>query len=233
MRTVQRLFLALAAMLVSLAASAQESPRARTYRAQAGDATLLVRAGDEQIDLLHLGTNQSMSIAAFPTPGGMSGVASSGEIVSLGNMLGKPHLLVGATLLPLTPITAAEYDEVKARGQRSAAAAQAAPGAGAAGSLGGVALLYAKSNNGYGQMKRFDFCSDGSFHYRFEEIQTSQSGSGAGERNDAGTWSLNGNQLTVNFRGQGTRTYAFVVRSQSSVSLDGTVYAAERSGRCR
>jgi hypothetical protein len=230
MRNVQRLLLALVAMLVSFAAAAQESPRARTYRAQAGDATLLVRAGDEQIDLLRPDTNQSVSVHAFPTPGGMSGLAPGGEVVSLGNVLGKPHLLVGGTLLPLTAITAAEYAAAKAGATRPS---PPAAGAGATGSLGGVALVYARSRNGYGQMKRFDFCSDGSFRYHFEELQSSQFGNGAGQRDDAGTWSLDGDRLAVNFRGQATRTYALVVRSQGSVSLDGVVYAAQPSGRCR
>jgi hypothetical protein len=232
MRLAQRLLLALAAMLLPLFGWAQSAAVGATYSTQVGNGVLLVRMGDEQIDLHHLGTDQRLSVHAFPTPGGLSGVLATGEVVSMGNVLGKPVLLLGATLLPLTRISAADYAAAESRSQRPPAAA--APAAGSSGaSLGGVALLYAKSSNGYGQMKRFDFCSDGSFRYHFEELQSSQFGNGAGERNDAGTWSLNGNTLTVNFRSQGTRSYAFVVRSSTSVSLDGAVYAAERSGRCR
>jgi hypothetical protein len=232
MHTARRLFLGLVFLLAPLLGWAQAKGTMGTYRAQVGDATLLVRAGDEQIDLHHLGTNQSLSVVAFATPGGMSGVLSTGEVVSLGNVLGKPHLLVGTTLLPLTPITAADYAAAEARAKRSAATAAPAA-AGSTGSLGGVALLYAKSSNGYGQMKRFDFCSDGSVFYRFEELQSSQFGRAAGANTDAGRWSLDGNTLTVQFERQGTRSYTLQPRSSSSVSLDGTVYAAERSGRCR
>ena len=234
MRLAQRLVLALVALLVPLVGWAQSGSVGATYRAQAGDAVLLVRVGDEQIELHNIGNDKRLSVPAFPTPGGLSGMTATGELVSVGNVLGKPVLLVGQTLLPLARITPADYAAAEAQASRRAApAAPAAPGAaGANASLGGVALLYAKSNNGYGQMKRFDFCSNGSVFYRFEELQSSQFGRAAGANTDAGRWSLDGNTLTVQFERQGTRSYTLQPRSSSSVSLDGTVYAAERSGRC-
>ena len=123
MRFTRHLLLALAALLasLSLAVAAQADGNGRTYRTDAGDAALLVRVGDEQIDLHHLGTNRTLSVPAFPTLGGLSGLTASGEVVSLRPVRGKPHLRVGTTLLPLTPITPAEYAEAAARAQRPAA----------------------------------------------------------------------------------------------------------------
>jgi len=234
MPAFRRLLLALVALLSPLLAWAQAPGSAGTYRAQAGDAVLLVRAGaDGRIDLHHAGTGKSLTVATVATAVGLTGLLPTGEVVALGDVLGRRHLLVGATLLPLAAVTAAEWQAATARRAPAAAAAAAVPARGMGGSLGGTALLYAKSSNGYGQVRRFDLCSDGTFYYRFEELQSSNLGNAAGERTDAGTWSLNGSQLTVHFRAQGTRTYAVQPRSASSVALDGTVFAAERSQRCR
>ena|SRR2546423_3833544 len=88
MRLAHRLLFWLALILAPLAASAQSAGYAGTYRAQAGDSALLVRAIDTRIDLLHLGTNKTGSVAVFATAAGLNGVATTGEVVSLGNVRG-------------------------------------------------------------------------------------------------------------------------------------------------
>ena len=118
MRLARRPLLALVALLVSFAAAAAQAGHpVRTYRNQVGTAVLLVRAGDEEIELRHLGTHRTLSIPAFPTRHGLSGHAPSGEVVSLGDVQGQPYLRFGATLVPLAPIGPAQYAAAQA-GQR-------------------------------------------------------------------------------------------------------------------
>jgi hypothetical protein len=218
----------LSLILAPVAASAQSPSHAGTWRAQVGDAQLLVRAAaDGRIDLHHTGTSRSASVATLVTAKGLTGLTPNGEVISLGDVLGRPHLLIGNTLLPLSPIAASEFSQA----QRVATAPAPAPGS--TGSLGGMSLFYAKSGNGYGQMRSFHFCSDGSFFYRFEELQSSQFGNGAGERNDSGTWTVSGGTLHVRFRGQGERSYAMQRVADGVIALDGMKYKVDRSNRCR
>src|SRR5258706_5304886 len=115
MRPVHLLFFWIALLLAPVAASAQAGGHAGTWRAQVGADILLVRATDEgRIDLHHLGTNKSASVATFATAKGLSGVTPNGEVVSLGNVFGRPHLLIGVTLLPLVPIPPGEFAEAAA-----------------------------------------------------------------------------------------------------------------------
>jgi len=233
MRLGRILLLWLSLAMASGVATAQAANHAGTYRTHDGASPVFVHAADGRLHIVHVGSSRTLTLATFASAKGLTGVLPSGDVVSLGPVFGRPHLLVGMNLLPLTPVSADEFSKALARIERGQADTNGVTGnQGRAASLGGLTLVSFRRSNGYAQMRSYDFCSDGSFFYRFEELQSSQLGNAAGERQDVGSWTVAGDTLHLRFRGKSAVSRT-LQRQGEKIGLDGVNYGVERSKRCR
>ncbi|MGQ0545386.1 MAG: hypothetical protein ACT4P3_08655 [Betaproteobacteria bacterium] len=133
---------------------------------------------------------------------------------------------MGGRLFTLSPLPAAQYGGVKPPAETGKAAAPA-------GTLAGLSLSSAQGVSGYRTLTTFDFCSNGNFVYRVEELQGSQFGNASGVRSDNGTWALSGATLSLRYARAGAASHAVQRVAEDVVALDARRYAVERSSRCR
>lgn len=197
------------------------------YGAVAGEERLHIRVATEgRVDFYNPHDGQlTRTKPLVVSSSGMTGMLPSGEVYSID--AGRTQLSVGTRLFRLTPMPAAQF------GAPAPAAVRAAPGHGVSTALAGLRLTSASSRNGYGDMRTFDFCSNGNFLYRFEELQSSQFGNAAAARTDRGTWAVAGSTLRLRYNASGATAHAIVRIADDVIALDGRRYAIERSERCR
>jgi hypothetical protein len=213
---------------ISAAAAAQVdvSRFVGNWRVTRGDVVVLVRvAPDGRVDFTSPFDGSSLSgtavLAGKPGQTAFGGVLSNGQTFAIGLMRGVPTLSYGEAMLRM------ETADAPSAATPSRAASPSAF------SLAGLRLSTAKGRNGYFSERSYDFCADGRVFTRWAESQMSQFGSGVSERNDQGTWQLNGTTLQLNLARAGMQSFTVQQPEQKVVRLDATGYAVERSGRCR
>jgi hypothetical protein len=232
-----RPWLALLAVLMGLAGcatTAQIAPYVGTYRAVSAGEVLHLRIGpDGSADFFVPADGRQFSgKAAFGRGGDQAnlvGLLGASEVFSVGRTGASRSLSIGQKLYALEPLPAAQF------GVRAPAAQQqpAAGGGVGSGPLAGMRLSTAKSSNGYFTERSYDFCADGTVYTRFAEMQSSQLGSGAGERLDNGRWRQSGSSLQLNLARGGAQSLTLQQVEANVVRLDGVSYAVARSARCR
>lgn len=210
-------------VILALAAGvalAQPSVPAGTYRASAGGEVLQVRVDiDGAIELASQDGRKVAGRTLFSNARGITAMLAGGETVSIGPTSSGLQMAFGGKLYRLE----AAKEEVQS-------AAKPKP---AASALGGLSLSSAQGASGHRTLTTFDFCSNGTFFRRVEELQSSQFGNASGVRNDNGTWALSGGTLQLRYSRTGAASHTLQRVAEGVVALDARRYAVERSSRCR
>jgi hypothetical protein len=190
-----------------------------TYRAQAGGDVLQVRIGaDGTVELAAPDGRKAAGRTLFSNARGITALVG-GETVSIGPTSSGLQMALGGKLYRLE----VEKEPPKAEARKTTPVA---------GSLGGLSLSSAQGVSGHRTLTTFDFCSNGTFFRRVEELQSSQFGNASGVRNDNGTWALAGATLELRYARAGAASHALQRVADGVVALDSRRYAVERSTRC-